>query len=86
MKLVWDAKNVTCGMRVKIPTVVEECMIGYFLSGMRNDYAITSLSDGQISERVGSKQELAEVLTERGYWPLKLLEAVLQAKLAEFTI
>lgn len=85
MKLVWDAKNVTCGMRVKIPTVVEECMLGYTYNGMRNEYALVSLSDGQIGYQFGSKQELAEVLTERGYWPCKLLDAVLSAKLAEFT-
>ena len=85
MKIMWEAKNVVCGTTVAIPGSEERFLLGYTPRETKNDQLLINLRYG-VTIRFNSKEEVADHLTNHGFWPTKLLDATIQARLTEYTV
>ena len=76
MKVIWEPKDVSPGVRVGKPPISERWIIGYDPQVTKEHaYCMISLSDGMITQP-GSKGVLATVLNDGGYLPEALLPDV----------
>ena len=74
MKFVWDERDIEPGVRYSRPGIMETWMIGYHPNPAEEHrpYTSVSLSDGMVTVPY-SKREMAVLLTENGYVPVKLM-------------
>ena len=71
MKIVWHESDIVAGRTVRKPGTSETWLIGYVTEGKNK--TLVSLLDGMIQEPWFTSAQLADALTDGGYWPSELI-------------